>query len=78
MPHKTAVSKFRLITEHDYLAKHLNKIKIFANPNCPLSNSEEEMIEEHLETYKALPAGSITQKYWSARALMASLPNAKH
>ena len=66
MPRKTAVAKFRLITEHDYLAKHLNKIGIFASPNCPLCNSEEEMTEEHLETCKALPAGSIIEKYWSA------------
>ena len=71
MPRKTAVAKFRLITEHDYLAKHLNKMGIFANPNCPLHNSEEEMTEEHLETCKALPVGSIIEKYWSARALMA-------
>ena len=78
MPRKTAVAKFRLVTEHDYLAKHLNKIGIFSNPNCPLCNNEEEMTEEHLETCKALPAGSIIEKYWSARALMASLPNAKH
>ena len=78
MPRKTAVAKFRLITEHDYLAKHLNKIGIFADPNCPLCNNEEEMTEEHLETCKALPAGSIIEKYWSAQALMASLPNANN
>ena len=78
MPSKTAVAKFWLIIEHDYLAKHLNKIGIFANPNFPLCNNEEEMTEEYLETCKALPAGSFIEKYWSARALMSSLPNAKH
>ena len=78
IPCKTAVAEFRLIIEHDYLAKHLNKIGIYTNPNCSLCNSEEEMTEEHLETCKALPAGYIIEKYWSARALMASLPNAKH
>ena len=77
MPHKTAVAKFRLLTEHNYLAKHLHKIGIYTSPNRPPCNSEEKMIE-HLQTCKALPSGSITEKYWSAQVLMTSLPNAKH
>ena len=78
MPCKTAVAKFILITEHDYFAKHLNKIGIYTNPNGPLCNNDEEMTEEHLETCKVLPAGSIIEKYWSAQALTASLPNTQH
>ncbi|KAJ4445548.1 hypothetical protein ANN_12228 [Periplaneta americana] len=64
--------KFRLLTEHDYLAKHLNKIGIYTNPNC--CNKEEEMTEDHLITCEVLPDGSTTEKYWRARTLMASLP----
>ena len=56
----------------------LSVIGIYANPNRSLCNSEEEITEEHLQTCKALPVGSIIKKYWSARAVMASLPNAKH
>ena len=66
MPCRTAVAKFRLIREHDYLEKHLNKIRIYINPNCPLCKNEEEMTEEHLQTCKMLTAGSIIEKYWSA------------
>lgn len=74
IPRKSAVAKFRLLTEHDYLAKHLNKIGIYTNPNCPLCNKEEEMTEDHLQTCEVLPDGSTTEKYWRARTLMASLP----
>ncbi|KAJ4431703.1 hypothetical protein ANN_20305 [Periplaneta americana] len=74
IPRKSAVAKFRLLTEHDYLAKHLNKIGIYTNPNCPLCNKEEEMTEDHLITCEVLPDGSTTEKYWRARTLMASLP----
>ncbi|KAJ4442722.1 hypothetical protein ANN_04313, partial [Periplaneta americana] len=74
IPRKSAVAKFRLLTEYDYLAKHLNKIVIYTNPNCPLCNKEEEMTEYHLITCEVLPDGSTTEKYWRARTLMASLP----
>ncbi|KAJ4441067.1 hypothetical protein ANN_10917 [Periplaneta americana] len=70
IPRKSAVAKFRLLTEHDYLAKHLNKIGIYTNPNCPLCNKEEEMTEDHLITCEVLPDGSTTEKYWRARTLM--------
>ena len=43
-----------------------NKIGLYTRPNCPLCNNEEEMLEKHLQTYKALASGSITKKYWSA------------
>ncbi|KAJ4440668.1 hypothetical protein ANN_08815 [Periplaneta americana] len=56
------------------LAKHLNKIGIYTNPNCPRCNKEDEMTEDHLITCEVLPDGSTTEKYWRARTLMASLP----
>lgn len=78
-PRKTAVARFRLITGHDYLSKHLNKIGLLDNPNCPLCNKEEEMTEDHLLTCDKLSViSSIEEKYWKARGLMASLPVARH
>ncbi|KAJ4426002.1 hypothetical protein ANN_27629 [Periplaneta americana] len=74
IPRKSAVAKFRLLTEHDYLAKYLHKIGIYRNPNCPLCNKEEEMTEDHLITCEVLPNGSTTEKCWRASTLMASLP----
>lgn len=78
-PRKTAVAAFRLLTNHDCLASHLYRIGISASPICVLCNDPAEMNEDHLKTCEALRSEETTvQKYWKARLLMASLPNARH
>ena len=42
-PRKSAVAKFRLITGHDCLRRHLHKIGVFTSANCVLCSKEEEM-----------------------------------
>lgn len=78
-PRKTAVAAFRLLTNHDCLASHLYRIGISAAPLCVLCKDPAEMNEDHLKTCEALRSEeTIVQKYWKARMLMASLPNARH
>ncbi|KAJ4448888.1 hypothetical protein ANN_00279 [Periplaneta americana] len=78
-PRKTAVAAFRLLTNHDCLASHLYRIDISASPICVLCNDPAEMNEDQLQTCEALRSEETTvQKYWKARLLMASLPNARH
>lgn len=73
-PRKTAVATFRLITGHDCLAKHLNRIGIYPSPLCPLCDLQEEMDQDHLQICPATASvPSTIEKYWRARGLMTSL-----
>ncbi|KAJ4448779.1 hypothetical protein ANN_00170 [Periplaneta americana] len=64
---------------NDCLASHLYRIGISASPICVLCNDPAEMNEDHLKTCEALRSEETTvQKYWKARLLMASLPDARH
>lgn len=78
-PRKSAVAIFRLLTGHDCLAKHLNRIGILPSPLCPLCDLQEEMDQDHLPQCPALiNSTSLSEKYWRARELMISLSEIQH
>ena len=53
LPRKEAVVKFRLLTGHDCLTQHLNKIGIKESPNCTLCHQQNvAMNGSHLSKFK--------------------------
>ncbi|XP_071037144.1 uncharacterized protein [Parasteatoda tepidariorum] len=56
-PREKSVALFGFATAHDCLSKHLNRIKIFSSPFCPLCNLQEEMDANHLRLCPVLPPG---------------------
>ena len=70
------MAKFRLITGHYCLSKHLHKIGVFTSANCVLCSKEEEMDAKHLENCDSLKIHQdIVSKYWEARRRMTLMSN---
>ncbi|KAI5717804.1 hypothetical protein M8J77_011529 [Diaphorina citri] len=71
LPRKAAVAKFRLLTGHDCLAQHLNRIGCRDTPTCPLCNQNENMNADHIAVCPNLTNNdNIVSKYWDARRKM--------
>uniref|UniRef100_A0A8D9AWA7 ribonuclease H n=1 Tax=Cacopsylla melanoneura TaxID=428564 RepID=A0A8D9AWA7_9HEMI len=68
LPRKSAVASFRLLTGHDCLAEHLNRIGCRTTPTCPLCDLNKNMNAEHIAVCPNLIDNeNITAKYWDAR-----------
>uniref|UniRef100_A0A8D8WMZ3 Uncharacterized protein n=1 Tax=Cacopsylla melanoneura TaxID=428564 RepID=A0A8D8WMZ3_9HEMI len=71
LPRKAAVATFRLMTGHDCLAQHLNRIGCKDSPICPLCSDNALMNAEHLAVCSDLSGSTnIVEKYWDARRKM--------
>nr|CUU99368.1 hypothetical transcript [Hymenolepis microstoma] len=60
-PRVEAVAEFRLRTGHDCLAKHLQKIGVYAHLTCPRCDLQEEIEKTHLIRCQALQTATETQ-----------------
>nr|CUU99319.1 reverse transcriptase [Hymenolepis microstoma] len=63
-----AVAEFRLRTGRGCLAKHLQRIGVYAQPTYSLCDLQEEMEKTHLIRFPALQTTTETQRYWEARS----------
>ncbi|VDO10520.1 unnamed protein product [Rodentolepis nana] len=66
-PRIEAVGEFRLLTRHDYLAKHLHRLGVYTQPPCTLCNLQEEMEKTLLIRCPALKKTTERKRYWEAR-----------
>jgi hypothetical protein len=59
-PRGDAVANFRLITGHDCLAAHLQRLLIYSSPMCILCNEEKSIMnKDHLKNVLFLILGII-------------------
>ena len=68
-PRYHAVAAFRMMTKHDCLCVHLNRLKIVKSSACSLCRGYQVMTAEHLFQCTALREVSIYSHYWEAREL---------
>ncbi|GFW75772.1 reverse transcriptase [Trichonephila clavipes] len=71
-PNPEAVSRFRLITGHDFLGVYLHWLGVTANEACPLYG-HARMDGDHILQCTGLveyPADDIVCRYWEARHQM--------